>query len=182
MESVESCAVLFVRSGVDLARVVWSVNTLLSIRRRARSTPLDLVGIVVDPSFEANLVQLSRCGARASGGEVILRESVGIAGIWSLCRFDVRSCEGPRCTHDRRRDVVARLLRSGRSNADETVPRRVLLPVFSLTEACGPVDLAVEDLQRRLPTLEVGSECFAVDPQRGGIVRLSAPIARDLAS
>ncbi len=81
-------AILLVRSSADLAAAIQAVNHILRLRYACnQQDPQDhVVAILVRPQLEAGLPFLpTLAGARPGSGELGIRESVCLCGVWSLC-------------------------------------------------------------------------------------------------
>jgi len=102
-----------------------------------------------------------------------LRESASLGGIWSLCWFDFTVADGGADAHHRRRRLLELLLFSGQIDRAGSEARTLLLPVFTCAEARREVQVLVDHLEARYPTLTIGPDCFVHDPERRGLVRLA---------
>ena len=92
----DTAGLLFVRSVGELSHVVRAVNELLSRRLAPSWLDPEVLGVFVGRDLDSRL-----------------RESVALAGIWSLCWFDLGSAAvGPRAA-DRRQKLLDDPVASG---------------------------------------------------------------------
>jgi hypothetical protein len=108
-------------------------------------------------------------------GDVVVRESLGLSGIWNLCCFDITILRHPVTPEQRRRRLLDAL-----SREDEVAPRAAaaaarlarvrVFPVFAPTEVLDDVERSVDDLVARYPRLHVGPTAFLHDLDRRELV------------
>ena len=171
-------ALLFVRRTGDVPRAREAANMLLACRRRTRpSTGGEVLGICVGERLDGELVapRGERPHARSLG--VALRESVALAGVWSLCWFELPhlvSLSGA----DRRRTLLDALELDEDRDPGNPDKRCLFLAVWTPAEARHDVRGGLRGLVGRYPALEIGSEGFVDWPERG-VVSLAAASARD---
>ena len=136
-----------------------------------------MLGIVVTANLDSGLLVSTLADAGSPDVPVEVCESVALAGIWSLCWFDVSSIE-PGDPHARRKRLLDTLLFGTRwsrapmtyqGDDDEPEGRRVFLPVLTRMEGQHEVDVVLDDLRALYPTLVTGRNCFVRDPAFGGL-------------
>lgn len=170
-------ALLFVRSADDLLRAVKDVNQLLAHRRTRGSVGDEVLGIVARKRGSSPPLVRAFVGACLADASVEVSESVGLAGIWSLCWFDLTSVRG-RQPHDRRKRLLNALL-AGRAGGQEfPAEGRVFLPVLTPEESHQEVDVLRDDLRSLYPSLMISADCFVHDAASGGIAALGAGAPR----
>ncbi len=157
------CGLILVRSAAEVPIAVRAVNELLA-RWRARAAAIpQVLGVLAGAGIDVWNSKPSHGGE----GEITLRESTGLSGIWTLCWFELWPLEGSARASARRR----RLLDQVRSDLQGT-----LFPVFTRDEARKGIEPLVEELEDRYPALQVGEDRFVHEPLRGGLSRL--PVLR----
>lgn len=167
-------ALLFVRASDDLSRTIDGVNAFLSYQPSGLSPGDDLLAVVQCDDVDSNPLP-------ASGGHA-LRESVGLAGVWNLCSFDLTGLAHDVSVGQRRRrllDAVSphhRARHGGDDVIGDTARWRVL-PVVSPAEALAGVEALLGELAAQHPGLDFGPTWFAHDPRRRELVH-SAPRGR----
>ncbi len=162
-------ALLFVHTAELVPRAREAANRLLAHRRRTLpSMGGEVLGTCVPERLDEGLVAPSAEGVRASSAGVAFRECVALAGIRSLCWFDLAERVGLSRT-DRRRILL-----------DAPEPDEELFPFLAGTpaEAQEDVSAVLRRLEGRDPALEIGRESF-VDHREGGVVRLAETATRD---
>ncbi len=122
-----------------------------------------MLGVWVREHVDAGLPERP---ARKMG--IVLRESVSLAGIWSLCWFAGVEALGGTADADRRwilLDVLTGGCAAGRD---------LFLPVLTPAEARQDETGLLDGLRRRYPALQTGSVWFVDDPERG-LVTCASP-------
>ena len=166
----DTAGLLFVRSVGELSHAVRAVNELLSRRLAPSWLDPEVLGVFVGRDLDSRLRVPESRSARPCCVCVTLRESVALAGIWSLCWFDLGSAAvGPRAA-DRRQKLLDDLVASGPGGRTEPGEPRIFLPAFTPAEAQAEVDVLLEELRARYPSLAIGSDCLLTVPACGGLV------------
>lgn len=170
VESIETGALLFVHRAAALPSSIEAVNRLLSHRRACGSAGDALLGVVVRAGVDAGVMIRPLTSAGPANDAVKLRESVSLAGIWSLWWFEISSLnEIDRC--ERRKHLLDTLVRSDQADSDGPRGRPMFIPVLTARETTRGSAVLLDDLQERYPTLTIARECFVRDPALGMIVR-----------
>lgn len=169
---------LFVRSIEHLPRAREAANMLLTRRRRNRpSTGGEVLGIFVREQVDEGLVAPGNECPRVDGSGFAFRESAALAGIWSLCWFELPRSVGLSGS-DRRRILLDAL--ELHENGYSARPERhgLFLAVWSPAEAQADVNAVLRGLVDRYPALEIGRESF-VDHPEGGVVSVAEATQSD---
>jgi len=165
-------ALLFIRSTEYVPRALEAANTLLARRRRTSSVRGEVLGICVDERLDGGLVASSaECPFTAVDGAAF-RESVALAGIWSLCWFELAHSVSLSGT-DRRRILLDTPELNDYREPGKPANRCLFLAVWTPAEARQDVSGSLHSLKAQYPALEIGSESF-VDQPESGVVRLAA--------
>ncbi len=174
---VRKSALLFVRSTEHVPRAREVVNMLLAAGRRdLPSTGGEVLGICVHEHLDEGLFAPSEDWLTTSVG-VALRESVALAGIWSLCWFVLPRTVGP-LGDERRRLILDTLDLDAAFDPKRSSKCRLLFAVWTPEEALQDVSGGLRGLQRLYPAWEIGRESF-VDQPEGGVVSMVGPTTLD---
>lgn len=170
-------SLLFVRTSVNLGRVISGVNEFLSYRPRRLSPADEVLGVIECDDVDSNLLIPVHVERVPPSGDLVLRESVGLGGVWNLCSFDMTILGHQATAEHRRRRLLDSLClhhQAGRAEAAfiERMERMRVLPVFSAGEGLEDVERVADDLAARYPQLSVGPTCFLHDPTRRELVPL----------
>jgi hypothetical protein len=170
-------SLLFVRTSVNLGRAIHGVNEFLSYRPRRLSPADEVLGVIECDDVDVHLSFAGREDGVRPSGELTLRESVGLGGIWNLCSFDMMILRHRATAEHRRKHLLESLFHGKQAGGAgawfiEQRERVRVLPVFSEGEGLHEVERLVDDLAARYPQLSIGPTCFRHDPTQRELVPL----------
>lgn len=165
-EKSRPVALLFVRGTDDVVSSLRMVNRLLAHRGSSNG---EVIGVVVGRRPDGSLPE--PWAELAAERDVGLRESVGVAGIWSLAWYDVPGVESREERWAARMRLLDLVARSQGEGPAKGAPRLKFFPVLASSE--GPAtDSLVQWMKARYPALGLIRTIFVDEPSMGGIVSL----------
>ena len=157
-------AILLVRRSADIPTAIQAVNHILHLRYSCiqRDPHEDVVAILVRAQLEAGLpFWPTLAGTRPGSGELGIRESVSLCGVWSLCWLYGQPLLGEGSATERRASTL-RLL----GHALPPVAWEASFPVLGAEELRACLDSGWRHTsagERGIPA----EGCYGQDHQRG---------------
>ena len=146
-----SGSLLFVRTSGHLGRAIREVNEVLSYRRRRLTPGEEVLAVIECDDVESSPLLSGHTDPVSPRGDLVVRESFGLSGVWNLCCFDITILRHP-VTPEQRRGRLLDALCLGHDVASRDAPaaarlaRLRVLPVFAPTEVLDDVEIAKQNI------------------------------------